>query len=191
MNAAKQALLILIALVSLVGSAWYFASEKTPLTKHPETLSTMPDTTIHQLVVKQFDVNGRLQHCLKTPLVHHIPANNTHVFTTPYITVSQANQPDWEISAHSATSERGGEKITFHQQVTIHQNKTTAHEASTLTTEEMTYFPKDKFATTLAQVIFEQQPGNIVQSKGMNAYLDEKRVQLLSQARGTYAPSEG
>ncbi|WP_196211486.1 LPS export ABC transporter periplasmic protein LptC, partial [Legionella pneumophila] len=36
-----------------------------------------------------------------------------------------------------------------------------------------------------------EQPGNIIQSTGMNAYLDEKRVELLHKARGSYDPAKG
>lgn len=31
----------------------------------------------------------------------------------------------------------------------------------------------------------------MLQSKGMNAYLDEKRIELLHQARGSYVPTNG
>ena len=52
----------------------------------------------------------------------------------------------------------------------MHQKPGEKTQESTLKTEEVTYFPKEKKATTILFVTFEQ-PGNIVQSKGMNAYL--------------------
>jgi lipopolysaccharide export system protein LptC len=57
-----------------------------------------------------------------------------------------------------------------------------------LTTEKVTYYPKEKKATTNLFVTFEQS-GNIIESTGMNAYLDEKRVELLHGAKGSYAPT--
>lgn len=70
----------------------------------------------------------------------------------------------------------------------VHQKSGSNNQESTFKTEEVTYFPKEKRATTELFVTFEQ-PGNIVESTGMNAYLDEKRVELLHGAKGSYVPN--
>lgn len=190
MIAAKQAAWLFVALICIACSGWYFASSPIVLKLDEHTLSTTVDTIITNLTVHQFDSEGRLVNYLQTPLMHHIAANNTHWLKTPYIVISQQNQPPWEIRAQQATAHHGGQDITFHKQVVIHQNKDEHTQESTLKTEAITYFPKDKLATTLLDVTYERA-GNIVHATGMNAYLAERRVKLLSQARGTYAPSTG
>jgi lipopolysaccharide export system protein LptC len=190
MNAAKQAAWLLMALVLLACSGWYFARAPFSIKLDNQTLSTTPDTTITHLTVQQFDANGQLSHYLKTPLMHHIPLNNTHQLTTPHIIITQPNQPAWEIRAQQATALQGGQQITFNNDVIIQQKKDAHTEASTLKTEEITYFPNTQLATTLKDVTFVQS-GNRVQSTGMNAYLAENRVQLLSHTRGTYASNQG
>ncbi len=179
-----------MALVLLACSGWYFARSPTHIQLDTQTLSTTPDTSITHLTVQQFDANGQLSHSLKTPLMHHIPLNNTHQLTTPFIMITQKNQPAWEIHAKNATAIQGGQQITFNNDVIIHQKKDAHTQASTLKTEEITYFPKTQLATTLKDVTFVQS-GNRVQSTGMNAYLAENRVQLLSHTRGTYASNQG
>lgn len=154
------------------------------------TLSRTTDITINDLVVHQFDTKGQLVNSLKTPLMHHVALNDTHVLKTPHIVIAQENQPAWEIRADQATSQHGGQEITFNKNVIIHQAQDDRTLESTLKTESMTYFPKDKLATTILEVTYER-PGNIVQSTGMKAYFAEKRVLLLSNARGTYAPNPG
>jgi lipopolysaccharide export system protein LptC len=189
LNAAKQAAWLCVMLISLACSGWYFASSK-PVRKLDEhTLSTTVDTIVTNLTVHQFDKNGRLASYLKTPLMRHIPVNNTHWLTTPHIIIAQENQPSWEIHAQQATALHGGQQITFNKKVVIHQDKDEHTLESTLKTEALTYFPKDKLATTSLDVTYER-PGTIVQSTGMKAYLAEKRV-LLSQARSTYVPNRG
>ncbi|MFO3150257.1 LPS export ABC transporter periplasmic protein LptC, partial [Legionella pneumophila serogroup 1] len=106
------------------------------------------------------------------------------------IIIKQDNQPAWEINSLRAKSFDGGKQITFIEQVVVHQNPGESTRESTLKTEEITYYPKEKKATTSLFVTFEQ-PGNIIQSTGMNAYLDEKRVELLHKARGSYDPAKG
>lgn len=190
MNAAKQALWAFITLFCLACSSWYFASSKPMIKLDQKTLSTTTDMTINHLVVHQFDSQGQLANSLITPLMHHIALNDTHVLKKPYIMIAQENQPAWEIHAEQATSLHGGQEITFNKNVIIHQAQDEQTLESTLKTESMTYFPKDKLASTILEVTYER-PGNIVQSTGMKAYFAEKRVLLLSNARGTYVPKPG
>lgn len=190
MNATKQMTCLLLALISLAFSGWYFASSKIVTRLDAHTLSTTADMVINNLTVHQFDTNGRLVHYLETPLMRHIATNNTNWLKDPHIIIKQDNQPAWEIHAQQATALYGGQQITFNKDVVIHQNKDEHTEESTLTTEAMTYFTKDKLATTLLDITYERA-GSMVQSTGMKAYLADKRVVLLSNARGTYGPNQG
>ena len=190
MNGTKQAVWLFVALISLACSGWYFGGAS-PISKlDDQTLSNTADITVHHLTVRQYDTEGKLTHYLQTPLMHHIPLNNTHWFKTPHIMVSQQNQPAWDIHAQQATALNGGQKITFNNKVVAHQQQDEHTQESTLETEEMSYFPKDKLAMTLLEVTYKRA-GTTVQSTGMKAYLAEKRVKLLSQARGTYVPDRG
>lgn len=190
MNAAKQAAWLFVALLTLSVSSWYFASSTYLIKLDNETLSTSPDTIIKHLTVQQFDAHGQLSHYLKTPLLQHIPLDNTHQLATPHIIITQPNQPAWEIHAKSATALYGGEQITFNNHVIVHQKQEESRPESTFKTEELTYFPKKQLATTRREMTFEQA-GNVVHSTGMNAYLAQNRIQLLNNARGTYAPNHG
>jgi lipopolysaccharide export system protein LptC len=187
MNAGKQAIWLFLMLIGLACSGWYFASTPPKIKLTEQALSTSADMIIQNLKVRQFDAQGNLVNFLQTPYVEHTPLNNQHVLRTPRITVNQPDQSSWEIRSQTATALYGGKEITFLRDVVIHQKQNAHSPESTLTTQVITYFPQKKFATTNADVKF-QQPGNEVQSKGMNAYLGEKRVQLLGQARGIYDP---
>ena len=190
MNIAKQAMWLFITLIMLAVSSWYYGNFQTISRLDNETLSSTVDTTISHLTVRQFNSEGILTNLLTTPLMQHIPKDDIHLLQTPHIIIVQKDQPSWEISSKKARSLNGGERIIFSKQVIVHQNPGNKTQESTVKTEEVTYYPKTKKATTDLFVTFEQ-PGNIVQSTGMNAYLDEKRVELLHQARGSYAPSKG
>ncbi len=190
MNAAKQAGWLFLTILALAGSGWYFASSSPLLKLDNDTLSTTPDTIISELMIQQFNDKGEISHYLHTPVLYHIPLHNTHKLKTPHIIVTQLNHPSWEINAEHATAIGGGQEITFQSNVIIHQNKDEHREETTLKTEELTYFPKSQLATTPKDIQITQAK-NIVKSTGMNAYLSENRVQLLSNARGTYAPNAG
>lgn len=190
MNAVQQAVWLFFTLIILACSGWYFTNLNTVAKLDNETLSTTIDTTVSQLTVRQFNTEGLLINLLTTPMMHHIPKGDVHLLETPHIIIAQENQPYWDIRSQKATSFEGGQRITFIKDVVVHQNPGDKTQESTLKTEEVTYYPKENKATTELFVTFEQ-PGNFIQSTGMNAYLDEKRVELLHQARGRYAPEKG
>jgi lipopolysaccharide export system protein LptC len=190
MNALKQAMWLFFTFIILAVSGWYYVNLETPIKLDNETLSTTIDTTVSTLTIRQFNTEGLLTNLLTAPLMEHIPKDDIHLFQTPHITIAQIDQPSWEIRSIKATSFNGGKQIVFSQKVIVHQNAGNKTQESTLKTEEVTYYPKEKKATTDLFVTFEQ-PGNTIQSTGMNAYLDEKRVELLHQARGSYAPNKG
>ena len=188
MSAAKQAIWLFLALIGLSCSGWYFASSSTIVKLDETTLSTTPDMIVHTLTVRQFDANGLQVNYLQTPLLHHTQQNNTHWLKTPHVIIVNANQKTWDIQSKQALALHGGETITFTKEVIIHQKEDAHTSESTISTEELTYFPKDKLATSPLKVTYKQQ-NNQVEAVGMRAYLNDKRVQLLSQARGTYAPT--
>ncbi|QDP73045.1 LPS export ABC transporter periplasmic protein LptC [Legionella israelensis] len=190
MNAAKQATWLFLLLALLAYSGWYFARTNITHKLDDHALATIPDAVIHQLTVRQFGENGQLVNQLQTPLLSHIPQNDTHFLEKPDIVITQINQPAWYIQSEKAVALNRGKQITFSNNVIIHQNRDKHAQESTLRTEEITYFPESKKATTSLLVTLEQ-PGTLIQSIGMNAYLAEKRVELLHQARGQYAPARG
>jgi lipopolysaccharide export system protein LptC len=183
----KQAPWLLISLIALIGSNWYYKLPNKHNTLDDASLSSTVDTTVYQLSVQQFNELGELANQLNTPLMEHIPKDNIHLIQTPHLLIKEKDQPAWEISSAKAKSVAGGSQITFIHNVVVHQQAGQTNQESTLKTEEVTYFPQEKKATTDLFVTYDQ-PGNRVQSTGMNAYLDEKRVELLHGARGSYVP---
>ncbi|WP_392536820.1 LPS export ABC transporter periplasmic protein LptC [Legionella sp. 227] len=191
MNAAKQLMWLFFTLILLACSGWYYGSRSTTMIRlDRDTLANSVDTTISNVTVRQFNQQGMLANILTAPLMQHIQNGNIYLFQTPHIIVSQEEQAPWDISSKKAKSFEGCKRITFTGNVIVRQQKGNNSQESTLRTEEVTYFPKEKKASSDVLVTYEQ-PGNIIQSTGMNAYLDEKRVELLHQARGSYVPANG
>ncbi|CAM2794134.1 Uncharacterized protein YrbK clustered with lipopolysaccharide transporters [Legionella steigerwaltii] len=190
MNAAKQLMWLFFTLIILACTGWYYGHSTTKIRLDRETLANSVDTTISNVTVRQFNQQGILANILTAPSMQHIQNGNVYLFQNPHIIVSQEEQPPWDISSKNAKSFEGGKRITFTGNVIVRQQKGSKSQESTLKTEEVTYFPKEKKASSDLLVTYEQ-PGNVIQSTGMNAYLDEKRVELLHQARGSYVPANG
>ncbi|AUH73301.1 LPS export ABC transporter periplasmic protein LptC [Legionella sainthelensi] len=191
MNAAKQFMWLFFTLILLACSGWYYSHSTTLIRLDHETLANSVDTTIAHVTVRQFNQKGTLTNLLTAPLMQHIQKGNVYLFENPHIIVSQdEQQPPWDIRSEKGKSIDGGKQVTFLGNVIVHQKRGSKSQESTLKTEEVTYFPKEKKAISNVLVTYEQS-GNIIQSTGMNAYLDEKRVELLHRARGSYVPANG
>jgi lipopolysaccharide export system protein LptC len=182
MNAAKQAAWLFLTLLALAGSGWYFASSKPVVRLDDLTLSTTPDTLIRGLTVQQFNTRGEVSHYLQTPLMQHIPRENTHLLETPDIMIAQPGKPAWEIHARKATALHGGQQITFQNEVVIHQTNDQHQQETTINTSELVYFPQKQMATTQKDITL-LQGNNTVQSTGMKANLATHHIRLLNNTR--------
>lgn len=190
MNSFKYLFSVILATACIFYSGWYLAHRDDLVRLDDATLESTVDSTVTQLTLKQFNAEGIMTNHLISSRMEHIPKGNIHWFYEPQIQITQDDEPAWDIQSLKAKSLDGGKSIIFMDQVVVHQNPGDKNKESTLKTEEITYYPDQKKATSSLLVTFEQ-PGNTIQSTGMNAYLDEKRVELLHKAKGIYAPAKG
>lgn len=190
MSGSRQALWIFLLLISIAASGWYFAKPEKKIRLDQQTLAVTPDVMVQELSVKQFNEQGQLVNHLTTPYLEHIPSKDTYTLTKPVILVRQQNQPQWLIHSDKAIAISGGDKITFLDNVIIDQQAEGNRPASQFRTDSISYFPKLQKAITHHYVVFEQ-PGTLVESMGMEAFLAEKKIKLLKRARGRYVPTHG
>lgn len=152
MSVVKQTIYLFATLIALAYSFWFFSNNTPKFKLDSKTLLETNDMLITNVSLRQYSKAGALAHSLNTPLIRHIPKNNTHWLKQPHIIVTRPNQPVWEINAEEATALYGGQEITLHQAVKIHQNQGNHNEETTFTAEEITYFPKTKIASTKKNV---------------------------------------
>ncbi|MFY7697434.1 MAG: LPS export ABC transporter periplasmic protein LptC [Legionella sp.] len=188
MNTGRQAVWLLLTLIALACSGWYFASSKETIILDDKTLANTTDIIANNLTVRQFDVHGQLTHYLYSPLMRHTPLNNKNWFQKPHVVIKQSESSIWEIEANKATSIHGGHEIVFENNVIIHQQSNPHGQASTLYTDNISYFPKKKFAKTAKKIVIEQEKNRIT-AIGMHAHLEKQSVKLLSHITGSYEPS--
>lgn len=187
MNLGKPVFLLIILIVLSI-SGWYFASSRQAIYLDDETLAKTTDTIVNELNVRQFDLQGNIINSLYTPIMKHIPFNNVHFFQNPHIIIVQKNEPPMDITANQATSILGGKEITLNDNVIMQQIKN--GEISNFKTNQITYYPKNKFAQTFDPVTMEQN-GNVINAIGLKAYLQDMHIELLSNTRGSYTPKHG
>ena len=178
---------ICIIITGLIFSFWYYISstDNNAFTIDKDKLKNSVDATISDISFKEFNDKGKLTNFLETPMIEHVPKNNTHLLTQPHIIVREENKEPWDISAKYAKAVKGGKKIVFSNDVSIIQKKDIGEGNILLSTEEITYFPNKKYAITRKNVRL-QQNNSIVKATGLKAFLAENRIKFLSNTRGHY-----
>lgn len=183
-----QALWMFCLLIVLACSGWYFASNTESAKLSDAILQTTADTIVTNLLVRQYDIQGKPANLLYTPEMQHIPDQDVHLLKMPQITVHQADQSVVHISSQTARAVHGDSRITFDHQVIIHQKNIKDQSESSMQTEQLIYFPKKQFASSNRAVTFIQ-PGTVIHSQGIKAWLADKHVVLLNKASATYEPN--
>ena len=190
MNTIKQFFWLSCTAILFAGSLWHYYQQSPTVRLDAEALAHSVQTTVRDLKIQQYNTEGQLTNFFSSPWVEHIPHDDVYLFQQPRILVSQEQQPPWDIRANQGKAIANWKKIIFSGQVVVEQAQGKKNLPSIFKTEEVTYYPKEKKASTDLLVTYEQ-PGNKIESQGMNAYLEEKRVELLHRARGHYAPTKG
>lgn len=186
-----QQYIYLFALIIILGFAgWYymqasfFSIQRIP----DKIIARLPDIIVNNLRVTQFSTEGKPTHYFYTPQLIHFPHQNLSQFIKPHITLASQKGNPWIIHADKGESESGLDKVTLLDHVVIHQDPSASdpnEKEKTITTSEITYYPKKNFAETQKMIFFEE-PGLHVQSLGMTAELEKQKIHLLQQVSSVY-----
>ncbi len=179
-----NSLLLLIAILSFWG--WYSFPQKSKAT----TKTYAVDAFAMNVEATQFNELGQLRGEIKSPKVLHFTEGDSAFFTTPFVTLySQGGKAPWLISAKTGKTLNGTQQIDLIDNVVIHQPTSAQNTDTVIKTSLLHIYPKKQFADT-DQAVTLVQPGVTVNAVGMNAYLDQKHVVLLSNTRGSYDPHQ-
>ncbi len=144
---------------------------------------------IKNLVVKQFDAHGVLIQSLKTPLMQHVSSTNQHEFQFPELFTTQNQQNTLTITADHASMKAKDQNIVLSKNVVVQETpKTASSPTTTLSTEELMYFPKKQWATTPKHVMIKNSQGHVIEALGMKADIAKQKIHFLHQTQGIYVP---
>ncbi len=146
-----------------------------------------PDAFMEDAIATMMNKEGKLALKIESPKMLHYAAGDTIHITQPHVTVFRQSPQPWYIDSDYATTTDGAQQIVFSNNVVILHLADTADPTTTMKTASLTVFPKKQTAQTSDPVTIIQ-PDTTVQAVGMLANLDNGTVQLLSQAKGDYAP---
>jgi|GEM_PF-1540877 len=184
MTANRTRLIIAIALIALASFFWGGESE---LGRPNQANTDVPDNIdffLRDANITQYTVAGKPEQQLLSPYVRHFPKQDAIHADDARMTVFREQQSPMKVEAALAIAKDDNSLVNLINDVVIYDTPASGA-VTTLKTEKLDVYPDQQYADTDVDVEIKQGQ-DTTHSVGMQAYLDENRVELNSRVRGLY-----
>jgi len=178
----RLAISLILLLVPLLW--WGLASTDSHREPIPEASAERADFFIREARITRWDPQGDLAQTLESPLVRHYPDSGEIHLSTPRALIPGEQGNDFQIQALEGRMPDSQERITLAGDVQLHDNPPSGR-ITEMQTEQLILYPPRNYAHTDQPVRVTQGP-DYTESRGMEVFFDEQRVELLSEVKGTY-----
>ncbi|MCF7981442.1 MAG: LPS export ABC transporter periplasmic protein LptC [Pseudomonadales bacterium] len=144
-----------------------------------------PDFYLLNAKSVEFDQSGKLRYRFNAQQLDHFPKGDYTLVKTPDITLFHNDGTPWYINARQGRITAGNESIKLWDQVVIIRDS--QEEPMKMETRTLTIIPKQDIAKTEQDVVITNRAGRI-DATGMITYVDENRMELLSNVRVRHEP---
>jgi lipopolysaccharide export system protein LptC len=175
-----------LLVLSIAGlSVWLLGTQKEKPKEARRAEQTSPDAYMEGVVSRVMDKQGQLRYELHTPHMVHYPLDDRTEIAKPHLVLFRPHERDWQMDAEYATALQGNEEIQLHGNVWIRRAGDAQAPPLDIHTRELIVYPEREFAETREEAVLTSPNGEL-RSRGMQAYFEEEKLQLLSQVRGRY-----
>ncbi|WP_407312230.1 LPS export ABC transporter periplasmic protein LptC [Pseudomonas sp. nanlin1] len=133
---------------------------------------------------KQFLPDGGLQYEMTADKVEHLKASEVTQLTKPDMQLYRGSVYPWHVQSERGEVNPDGTEVELIDSVRVARTDQ-KQRATVITTSRMTVFPQKQYAQTEQNVRIDGA-GGVSTAKGMKAYLNDSRINLLSNVRGQY-----
>lgn len=161
----------------------------------PDTLpQTGVDRQSHDYSMKFFTLTGmnqlgRPHYQLTADSMIHYPEDDHSDLEKPYLIFFRENEPPWHIDSEKGKVYKQGELIELLGEVIIKRASSPTTRPITITTYNLTIYPDREYAETDESVHMLSNATDL-KSIGMQAFLKEGNIKLLSEVKGIHVPAQ-
>ena len=132
----------------------------------------------------QFLPDGKVQYEMTSDKVEHVKASEVTLLTNPDMNIYRGTEFPWHVTSKRGEVNPDGTEVELIDSVRVARTDDKKRE-TVITTSRMTVFPQKQYAQTDRDVRI-QAAGSVTTATGMKAYLNDSRMNLLSNVRGQY-----
>jgi len=173
---------LLIALLA-AGSQWLTQGEKRAPSPETAAPGEEPDYFLENFALTTLNAEGAPQRRLTGERLVHFGPDNSKRIQQPHLRLYQMEGPPWHLRAETGTI--SGDNETVWLEGSVRLDRRPAGGLLQMTTDRLLLRPAARYAETDAPVRF-RDPRARMEGIGMQAYLQEERLILLSEVRGIY-----
>ncbi len=177
-------LMLILALLALL-SQWLLSLNEAGRAGKEATLRHEPDYTMENFVITAMDSTGQPMHKLQAPLMVHYADDGSTEFTRPALTLYQKDAAPWEVRSGRGWMSKDRKRILLQDEVLIENPAAPASSMWRLETRDLTLLPGEEYAETAAPVTITGQ-ASVTRGVGMQIFIKQGRLKLLSKVRGRY-----
>ena len=182
-----KALLWLMVLASAATFTWWLQHLVEPAATLAErTVRHDPDYTMETFTVTEMEATGATHYHLQAESMQHFPDDGSAHLMKPQVRFFSRERVPWTLLAEEGTVTANNTEIHLNGAVVIERPASSTQAELRLTTRNVLIHPHGEVAETREHVMV-QDPLNVTRSVGMRVNMNDERLQLLSQVKGTYA----
>lgn len=162
-----------------------------PAERAPEQVSgeeARSDYYVAGATLLRTDEQGRPELEISAKRMLHLQDNDTWLLESPTMRVFTDSGEPWHGQAESGRIWADGEEAKLLGEVRLWRESSGQNRPLTVDTQDVYLRPQQKYAETDAQAVITQLDSRLV-GVGARVYLDEERLELLSNVSGRYVPT--
>jgi lipopolysaccharide export system protein LptC len=188
MKLGTSQLFTIALLASLAGLSFWLERIVAPAETTPDAkLRHDPDSIAENLLVRQFDEEGRVKYRLTAPYLEHFPDDDASELKKPTITQYRPDAAPVTVSGDNARVTSKGEVVFLWDDVRVVRAATADRPEAVARMPDLTVHPDDGIAFTQSPVEITEDK-SWVKGVGMRVDNNTSTFELQSQVTGLYYP---
>jgi lipopolysaccharide export system protein LptC len=181
-----RVLLLILILASAAAGTWWLLKHVTPpLAQQPAPITHQPDYYFTDATVTTLNDQGKPAAIMTAPRILHHPDDDSIEVFAPRIEYFIADGPPWHLQADHAVTHSRGKLVDLDGHVEMQHAGNNGGPPLIIHTDKMHVDLNTDIATSADPVEILQGQSRM-NGVGMQVYLKDDRLQLLSQTRGLY-----
>ena len=182
---ARFAAGFLLLVLAAAGTWWLLRQVTPPAVPPPAPPTHVPDYTFTDATVTELNAQGEPHAVLRSPRMLHHPDDNSIEVFAPRIRYFISGSPPWDVAADHALLPSGNQRVELVGHVQMQHPADNGGPVLVVQTDKMDVNLNTNIATS-ADAVEITQAGNRMTGVGLEAWLDDNRLLLQSQVRGSY-----
>ena len=183
----RRPLILSVLLAGVAGVAALTVWQLRPERKPPPPGPSRSDYILHEFELTSLDSEGKESFSVAAPYLERDPGGKSLTMRLPRFSFPDREQGRWQASSNSAWVAEKGVEVRLIDKVDLVGPPSPRGERTRFQTAHLQIFPKQDLALS-EDLVTVTRADSILRGTGLRADMKAKKVSLLANVKGSYAP---